>query len=116
MRSIFSCKKLFIIILTISFTSSCVNHEKKFQIMQIGDQKLNCSEINKQIKIYEKEINKLKYQKQLKTIKNTSLFYNSLVTFFTSLFFVDFDGEEQEAINLREKRIKHLNDISALNC
>ncbi len=84
--------------------------------MQIGDQKLKCSEINKQIKIYKKEISTLKYQKKLKTIKNTSLFYISVVTFFTSLFFVDFDGEEQEAINLREKRIKHLNDISALNC
>ena len=84
--------------------------------MQIGDQKLKCSEINKQIKIYREQISKLKYQKQLKTIKNTSLFYISVITFFTSLFFVDFDGEEQEAINLRKKRIKHLNDIATLNC
>jgi hypothetical protein len=84
--------------------------------MNLGDYKLKCSQIQNEIKQLNKDIKRLGHHKKFKTIKNTSLFYFSVITFFTSLLFLDFDGKEDYEIKLREKRIKHLQDIHTTNC
>ena len=108
-------KKVLISFLIISLCACSQNNHNDVFVMQVGDFELSCINLNKEIHIENEKIDRLEEKRKIKVLRNTSMFYIAIPTIFLSLFFVDFTGQEKDAIALHKKRIEHLNDIKSLN-